>query len=369
MKIGVMLRHFGERGGIGVYTSNLLRALVHMDQWNQYILLYRSPEHLGQFSCYANVTEQVLPAPNKLWWDQITVPRFARNASIDLIFNPKLSIPLFTKRKTVLVMHGADQFANPRAFQWYDRIYFSIANCLYCRSSTAIITMTNRGKQDIIHYMSARPDKLHVIYESYNELCRLMDRINLARVKEQYSLPDQFILFVGGVTPSKNLGNLLRAYGQIRQAFPHKLVLVGFKRWKFQKDFALVDRLSLHDRILCTGFIPDEDIPALYNLADVFVFPSLYEGFGMPVLEAMACGCPVITSKTGCSPEVAGGAALLIDPYHPDEIAESIRRVLTERALREQLIRKGLQRVQQFSWENTARATLALFESLGNAPA
>jgi glycosyltransferase involved in cell wall biosynthesis len=228
--------------------------------------------------------------------------------------------------------------------------------------------MTNRGKQDIIHYMSASPDKLHVIYESYNELCRLMDRIDLARVKEQYSLPDRFILFVGGVTPSKNLGNLLRAYGQIRQAFPHKLVLVGFKRWKFQKDFALVDRLGLHDRILCTGFIPDEDIPALYNLADVFVFPSLYEGFGMPVLEAMACGCPVITSKTGCSPEVAGGAALLIDPYHPDEIAESIRRVLTERALREQLIRKGLQRVQQFSWENTAKATLALFESLANTP-
>jgi glycosyltransferase involved in cell wall biosynthesis len=171
-------------------------------------------------------------------------------------------------------------------------------------------------------------------------------------------------LFVGGLSPLKNFGNLLRAYEKVYKMFPHKLVFTGFKRWKFSKDLQLVDQLGLHDHVLFTDFIPDEDIPAMYNLADLFVFPSLYEGFGMPVLEAMACGCPVLTTETGCSPEVAGDAALLVDPYAPDKIAEAIQRLLTDEQLRQGLIEKGLVRAKQFGWERCARETLALFESL-----
>ena len=362
MKIGVMLRHLGEPGGIGVYTSNVLRALLSIDHQNEYVLLYDSPQHLGQFADYLNAVERVLPVRNKLWWDQVSVPHFAKREGVDIIFNPKLSIPLLTDRKTVLVMHGAEQFALPWAFKWYDRAYFTLANRLYCRKASAIISMTEIGKTDIAKYMGATPYKIHVVPEAYNEQCHILRADETLDVKERYSLPEKFILFLGGLNPIKNLGNVLRAYHMIHQTIPHKLVVVGFRRWKFAQDLKLVRQLGLEDKVLFAGFVADEEIPVFYNLADAFVFPSLYEGFGIPVLEAMACGCPVIASRTGCSPEVVGDAALLVDPYNAAEIGRAIALVLGNHYVRQELIQKGLQRVKDFSWEKCARETLAVFQ-------
>ena len=363
MKIGVMLRNWGERGGIGVYTSNILKSLFKVDQHNHYILIFNSPRHLGVFSGLPNVTQTVIQAPNKLWWDQISVPRLVKKLGLDLIYNPKLSVPLFAKCRKVLVMHGAEQFAIPHAFKWHDRIYFTIANRLYCKTASAIITPTRTGAHDIVNYMGADRRKVHVIYDAYNERCRLLENGDKEIVKKKYSLPDKFILHVGGLTPLKNIGNLLRAYKITSSFTDHRLVFVGFRRWKSAQDLALIDELGLREKVVFPGYIPDEELPAFYNLADAFVFPSLYEGFGIPVLEAMACGCPVITSNTGCSPEVAGGAALLVNPYKPDEIAAAMRQVLTDEGLRRHLIEKGYQRIKDFSWEKSASETLALFES------
>lgn len=363
MRIGVMLRHLGEPGGIGIYTLNMLDALFELDRENRYTLLYKSADRVGRFAGIPNVTEKVLPASSKLWWDQITVPRFARAEGLDLIFNPKLSVPLFTGSKTVLVMHGAEQFAAPWAFDWHDRAYFKLANRLYCKKASAVVSMTHNGAKDIANYMGAAPEKIHVIHESYNERCRVVETHELLAVKEKYSLPDKFVLFVGGIHPLKNFSNLLRAYDRIRNSFPHKLVAVGFKRRRYSQDFELVDKLGLRDHVAFPGYVDDEEIPAFYNLADLFVLPSFYEGFGIPVLEAMASGCPVITTTTGCSPEVAGGAAILVDPYNPDEIAEAMSKVLLEDRLRQELIEKGLQRAKQFSWEKCARETLDVLET------
>jgi glycosyltransferase involved in cell wall biosynthesis len=358
-----MLRHWGQPGGIGVYTANILRALFEIEQKNQYVLMYQRQEQLGQFSV-PNVTEQVIQGSSKLWWDQIAVPRFAKKEGLDLIYNPKLSVPLFSPCRTVLVMHGAEQFAVPDSFIWHDRIYFTIANRLYCKGASAVITMTNIGAKDISRYMGADPDKIHVIYESYNESCRVVEEDDALEVRRKYALPEKFILFLGGLNPLKNFRNLLVAYEKLYRELPHKLVVVGFKRWKFSEELEMIDRLGLREHVVFTDFIPDDDIPAIYNLADLFVFPSLYEGFGMPVLEAMACACPVITTKTGSSPEVAGGAAVLIDPYSPDEIAAAIRTVDSDEELREELVAKGLKRAKDFSWKECAWNTLALFESL-----
>jgi glycosyltransferase involved in cell wall biosynthesis len=323
-----MLRHLGEPGGIGVYTINVLAALLRTNHEHHYVLFYNTEAHLGRFNSYPQVTEKVVPASNKLWWDQISIPRLSRQEGLDLVYNPKLSIPFFTKCKTVLVMHGAEQFAVPWAYKWYDRMYFSVANRLYCKRASAIISMTHTGAKDIARYMGADPRKLHVVYEAYNERCRVLDRTETVVIRKKYSLPERFLLFVGGLNPVKNFGNVLKAYKRIQNSYPHKLVVVGFKRWKYENDLELITQLGLQDQIVFTGFVPDEEIPAFYNLADVFLFPSLYEGFGIPVLEAMACGCPVITTKRGCSPEVAGDAACLVDPYSPDEIAEAIRLLL-----------------------------------------
>jgi glycosyltransferase involved in cell wall biosynthesis len=359
-----MLRHFGEPGGIGVYTTNVLKALLRTDHEHHYLLIYNTPAHLGRFSSFPQVTEKVVPASSKLWWDQIAIPHLARKERLDLIYNPKLSVPFFTRCKTVLVMHGAEQFAVPWAYKWYDRMYFSVANRLYCKRADAIISMTHTGAKDIARYMGANPRKIHVVYEAYNEHCRVLDLAETAVVKKKYSLPERFMLFVGGLNPVKNFGNVLKAYKQVQGRSPHKLVVVGFKRWKFESDLELIEELGLRDQILFTGFVPDDDIPAFYNLADLFLFPSLYEGFGIPVLEAMACGCPVITTKTGCTPEVAGDAAFLVDPYNPDEIAKAIQQVLRDEGLRKDLIEKGLRRAKQFSWEKCARETLAVLNNL-----
>jgi glycosyltransferase involved in cell wall biosynthesis len=367
MRIGVMLRHLGEPGGIGVYTRNLLHALLKIDHHNSYHMLYRRSACLGSFSASPNVTEIVLRGPNKLWWDQISVPVYARKANLDVIFNPKLSAPLFTRRATILVMHGAEQFAVPSAFKWHDRIYFTVANRFYCRFVSAIIAMTQIGARDIARLMGAPPRRIHVIPEAFNELCRIMPPEETLAVRHKYSLPKHFVLFLGGMNPIKNFGNVLRAFSRLTSEYPHKLVVVGFRRWKISKDLALVDRLGLRSRVVFTGFVPDEEIPAFYNVADVLVFPSLYEGFGIPVLEAMACGCPVVTTETGCSPEVAGGAAMLVNPYDPEQISEAIKRVLTEPDLRQQLIERGVQRAKDFSWNKCARETLALIESLHGA--
>ena len=364
MRIGVMLRHKGEPGGIWVYTRHVLEMLLDIDRKNQYTLIYDSPEHLGTFAVRQNVREVAIKAPLKLWWDQISVPRLAKRESLDIVYNPKLSIPLWTKSRTVLVMHGGEQFAIPHTFQWWDRIYFTIANKMYCKKATAIISMTQIGAGDIVRYMNADSAKIKVIHEAYNKECRVLATKETAPTKTKYRLPDRYILFVGGFNPRKNLGNLLRAYSLVKDTLPHDLVIVGFKRWKYSQDFKLIEELGLQDRVHKLDYVSDEDLVAIYNLADLFVFPSLYEGFGIPVLEAMACGCPVVSTKTGCTPEVAGDAAVLVNPYDYTEIANAIKKVLSDESVRTSLIKKGLERIHNFSWKKCAGETLQLFDSV-----
>ena len=359
-----MLRHIGAPGGIQTYTRNIVESILDIDDTNDYFLLFSSSEHAGRYAGRPRVVEEVIRASSKLWWDQVCVPRYARANGIDLVFNPKLSIPLLTGSKTILVMHGAEQFAVPWAFQWRDRLYFQIFNRLYCRYASGIIVMTQTGSRDVSSYMGADPEKIRVIYESYNERCRRLDRDETAHVKAKYELPDRYMLFVGGVHRRKNLGNVLRALHRVRNVLPHVLVVVGFVRWGGAQDLALVDELKLQDRVRYVGYVDDKELPAFYNLADLFVFPSFYEGFGMPVLEAMACGCPVITSRTGCSPEVAGGAAMLVDPLDHEEIAESILLVLGDEDTRRSMIASGLERVKFFSWRKCAEQTLDWFRTL-----
>ena len=366
MKIVVMLRHIGAPGGIQTYTRNVVESMLAIDATNEYFLLYSSPNDVGRYKGRPRVVEKVIRAPSKLWWDQVSVPRYARANRIDLIFNPKLSVPLLTRSKTVLVMHGAEQFAVPWAFQWHDRLYFEIFNRLYCRWATGIIVMTQTGLRDVSSYMGADPEKIRVIYESYNERCRRLDRLEAARVGLKYDLPDRYMLFVGGLHRRKNFGNVLRALHRVRDVLPHILVVVGFIRWGGSEELELVNELGLQDRVRYVGYVDDDEVPAFYHLADLFVFPSFYEGFGMPVLEAMACSCPVITSTTGCSPEVAGGAAMLVDPHNYEELAESMLLVLRDEDTKRRMIAAGLERVKFFSWRKCAEQTLDWFRALAD---
>jgi len=363
MKIGIMLRHINELGGIVVYTKNLIENLLEIDKKNEYVFLYNTYSLMGTYSKYKNVKEVVINIPNKLLWDQIGVPKAVKSEKIDIIFNPKLSIPVFAPSKKVFTLVGLEQFTLPNIFKWYDRIYFCIMTPLFCRRANAIIVMTNTGKKDLIKYLNVNSNKIKVIYGSYHKRFEVKKNIeNLLVIKQKYNLPEKYIFFIGGITPLKNFSNVIKAFKIIKKKVPVRLVVAGFKRWKYAKDIDLINKLNLQNDVINLGFIQDDDLPYLYNLAQCLIFPSLYEGFGIPILEAQACGCPVITSKTGCTPEVSGGAALLVDPYNCEEIAQAIYDILNNRDLREKLIANGLENVKNFSWSKTAEQTLQLFK-------
>lgn len=367
MKIGVMLRHINERGGIVVYTKNLIENLLAIDGSNQYVFIYGNDTSLGSYPGHPNVKEIIVRAPNKLIWDQYCVPKIIRQEGIDLIFNPKLSVPLFSPVNSILTMHGLEQFAVPHIFKKMDRIYFTMMMPFYCRRARAIISMTDTGKRDLVRYLNVRPGKIFVINESHNKRFRIInDSAFLLDIRKKYNLPEKYALFVGGLTPLKNFSNILRAIKYLKEmsGVRIKLVSIGFKRWKYEKDLELISSLGLNDDVLLLGFIPDEEMPALYNSATCFVFPSLYEGFGIPVPESQACGCPVIVSNTGALPEVSGGAGLLINPNDYKDIANAIHRIFTDKGLRKELINKGLENAGRFSWERCARETLALFNKV-----
>ncbi len=363
MRIGFMLRNLRELGGIKVYTVNLIEELIGLESGHEFVFLYDHPSLLGTYAGRRRVEEVLVRFPTRLGWDQIAVPLAARRLALDLIVNPKLSVPLLSGRPSVFTLHGAEQFAVHQVFKRHDRLYTRLMMPLFCRHAAAIISTTQMGIDDIVGYIGADRRKLHPVHEAAHARFRPLAPADLAAVKERYRLPDRFILFVGGLSPLKNFANLLRALALLGGDFSQPLVAVGFRRWKYAADVALIEELGLEDRVMQVGFAPDEDLPAFYNLASLLVLPSLYEGFGIPIVEAMACGCPVVTSRTGCGPEVAGKAAVLVDPYRPEDIAAGIRRVLADPVLAAELARRGREQAAGFSWRKAARESLAVYEA------
>lgn len=366
MRIGVMLRHLREPGGIAVYTTSLIDALLDLDRSNVYVLLHREPATVGRFPSAPNVEPVVVPGRSKLVWDQVAVPAAATRLGLDLIFNPKLSVPLAARVPTVFVLHGGEQFVLPEHYRWHDRLYTRTTMPLYCRKAAAIVSPTRTGAADIVRHLAVPPGKIAQIYEAAHPRFTTPSPPAMRdAVRARHGLPDRFVLFVGGRDPRKNFRRLLDAFARFRGRFPHALVAPGFARWTDEAaDRALVRAKGLEGAVHFPGFVPDEDLPALYAAADMLVSPSLYEGFGLPALEAMAQGCPVVASTRGCAPEVVGDAALLADPYSVDDIHGQMTRLATDRALRAALVARGYRRAAIFSWERAARETLALFERL-----
>jgi glycosyltransferase involved in cell wall biosynthesis len=232
-----------------------------------------------------------------------------------------------------------------------------------------IITVSEASKRDILQYFRIPPEKIEVIYNGIDERFWTPPAGNeIERVRERYQLTDEFLLYAGNIKPHKNLERLIDAFHRLRrEGFDHlKLLIIGDEVSKYAMLRRAVHRHKLHKHVRFLGFVPDQTLAALYRLAAVFVFPSLYEGFGLPPLEAMASGTPVVTSNVSSMPEVTGGAALLIDPYDPDAIAGGIRRVLTDQALRDDLRARGLARAREFSWARSAERVRAIYDEVGS---
>jgi len=236
---------------------------------------------------------------------------------------------------------------------------------LYCRRASHIIAVSEAARRDLMAAYGVPSEKITVIYEAADpRFCR-QSAVTVASALARYDLPARYLLFVGTIEPRKNLGRLLAAFERIyREGLSDALVIVGKRGWLYDDFFAALEHSPVREHVIFPGFVPDADLPAVYTGAQALVLPSLCEGFGLPVLEAMACRTPVICSNTSSLPEVAGDAALLVDPTHVDEIAGAITRVLTDSALHAQMRVRGEEQAARFSWERTAEETLAVYQQL-----
>jgi glycosyltransferase involved in cell wall biosynthesis len=367
MKIGIMLRHYEQQeGGVKVYTKRILPLLFAMGAQHRYLLIYQNPKLLGTYASHPNVEEVVATMPGTVPWDQIAVPWIARKHRVDLIFNPKFTVPFLTKVKSVFVLHGSEWFVIPEHFRTYDQWYFKRFVPLYCRKAAAFIAVSNAVKADVVEHVGVPPQKVFAIHNGFDPAVfqPVRDTARLQEVRARYKLPEHFILWAGQIESRKNVARLLQAFARIKDRVPHHLVMAGEQRWSTNTELSAMQELGIADRMCFPGWVNHGDLPAVYCLADLFAFPSLYEGFGIPLLEAMACGCPIVTANTCAPPEVTDGAAYLVDPLDVEDIAAGMHAVIVDRARRDEMVSHGIRRAKDFGWEKCAREILAMFDTL-----
>lgn len=365
LRVGVLLRHVSDPGGIRVFSLRVARYIAEeMPDVEAHFLYRREAQHA--LLATLPVHHVVLPAPSRLVWDQWCVPAYARRARLDIVLNTKFSMPFASGAQTVATLPGAEQWVEPSLFPRSDRVYSRYLQPLLLRSATALITHTERGRQDIAHHIGIDPQRITVVPHGLDASMRPASPEEQQHVRTKYRLPPRFILFLGGLSPLKNGRNLVHAFASIARDMPDvDLVFAGFRRRAVNDVFTTIDTLGLRNRVHEPGYIDDADLPAIYSAAECLALPSWYEGFGIPIIEAMACGCPVVTSTAGCCPEVAGGAAVLVPPGSPPQIAAGIRRIIEEPSLRRECIRRGLEHSARFDWRTTGRLVGDLLRALG----
>lgn len=359
MRIGVMLRAIDEKQGIGIYTQNLMDRLLSLDRRNEYVLFYRNETFLGRYAHHPHVAEHLLDAPNKMLWDQLKIPAAARRERLDLIFHPKFTVPLFTTRKTVMTIHGASWFVRPDLYpNKLDLAYVKAVMPAYCRKADFIIANSDLTRDDFIRILKVPAEKIRTVRLGTSERFRAMeDRATLDAAWKKYDLPDKFILSVIKYDPRKNFENLIAAFRLLRKRTPCKLVVTGLGCEKYIEEYRLKEDGTADD-VQFLGWVEQEDLPALYNLATCHFFPSVYEEFGIPVCEAMACGCPPVVASTGALPEIAGDAGIIVDPFNPTAMADALERVWSDGTYRADCSRRALERAKEFTWDRCARETL-----------
>lgn len=372
MRIGIDARSvLKQRTGVGNYTFNLIQHLSRLDQENQYVLFYS--HHLDVRSAIPrfenpNFQSKFFRFPNKLLnllWGTLKLPKIDWLVGrVDLYHSPNYNLNILGHGRSLMTIHDLNFLAYREFTLASGRWHYAFKIKSYAEKVDAIIADSESTKNEIIKYLKIPDEKIHVIHLACSEKFRPLPKGETETVREKYKIREDFILNVGTLEPRKNLGRLIEAYDRSRAKKDFLLVLAGGKGWKYKHIFRLVKQLKLEDRVVFCGYVPDSDLPELYNSASLFVYPSIYEGFGLPPLEAMACGIPVIVSHTTSLPEVVGDAGVYVNPFDIEQISFSIDGVLSDGKLLQTLRKQGLKRARLFSWEKTARETLRLYQQL-----
>jgi glycosyltransferase involved in cell wall biosynthesis len=360
-----------QHAGLGRYAGEIARALA--DHTSLEVRLFYNKQGDARLPDYLqDLPHRSVNVGNKPWRMGVLLSNLIRRpmdntfGAVDIFHATNHLLGHFGQARTVFTLHDLIFLHYPEYHLPYNRWYLTFAMPRFLRAADVIITPSECSRQDAINFYGLSPDKIKVIYEAAAPHFKPADRTEtLARVRHQYNLPDQFILHVGTIEPRKNLSRLLEAFQTVGQEFPDlKLVLVGKKGWLYDEFFQTLNQFGLAERVIFPGFVKEGDLPAFYQLAQVFIYPSLYEGFGLPPLEAMACGAPVICSNSSSLPEVVGNAGLLIAPTNTAEMTQSLRRLLADAELRAGLRARSLARAGQFSWQKAAGQLEAVYRSL-----
>ena len=363
MRIGMMVRNLEEKGGIAVYAQALLENLLAIDSSNDYVLYYGDERSRGKFARSPNVTEVVLPCRNKLWWDQVQVARDANRRDLDLIFCPKMSLPFFFRGKKTMAIHGAEQFVFRKEFGLGDRFYVQTFLPMYARAADVVLVPAETSRDDLVRELHVPDDRFEVNpYGAKSVFSEPVPAARIAEVRRRYDLEGDFLLHVGLIWGAKNFGILPEVLDRVNRVNRGRKIVLAHAGKLHRWTNGTCD--ALHPGIRGLGYVPDEDLAALYQSATAFVFPSLYEGFGIPLVEAMAAGCPVIAARWGAMAEICDDAAVLVDVHDPGEIADAAIRFAESAELRAEYARKGRERAKRYTWARTARQTLDTFERL-----
>jgi glycosyltransferase involved in cell wall biosynthesis len=355
-----------RRTGTEAYSLFLIRALLALSSEHRFRLYFNRPPVDNLFSADANVEICKMPFP-RLWThlrlgaELVRDCLNSRHNRVDLLYVPSHVLPLVFPGSAVATVHDLGYRYFPRAHTASSRLYLDWSTRWNCRRATSVIADSEATRQDLIAHYGTDPDKIVVVYPGYDKaLCPVNDPERLAAVRERYKIEKDYLLYIGTLQPRKNLLRLIDAYAS--NPANHQLVLAGSPGWL---SGPILDR-ARQAGVLLPGYVQDEDKAALLSGADAFLFPSLYEGFGFPVLEAMACGTPVLCSKSSSLPELVSGpegdAALLVDPLDTVAMSVAIERIVSDQALRDNLVQRGFVNLQRFSWKRCAQQVLSILE-------
>ena len=358
------------QGGPGRYLAGLINGLAAIDSPHSIYLLCNHDNagfmpDVGKFRkiLCGRLTES---RPTRILCEQLLLPLYVKHFAIDVLHSPNFVAPALVPSCSVLTIHDMTWFSHATMHRSIKSLYFTRMIPLSASVSQKVITVSHASKAEILRFLPIPEYKISPVYNGVD--LTLFHPVQEQSVRKmlawRYGIPDNpFILTIGKIHPRKNVLGLVKAFGILKsRGCVHKLVVAGEILWGRNELLAPIHSLGLKNDVIFTGYVQDVDLPSLYSNADVFVYPSFFEGFGLPVLEAMACGTPVITSNISSLPEVAGDAGLLIDPYDIEALADNIWKVITDHTLQEHMRIRGLEWVKGFTWEATARKTMDVYE-------
>lgn len=347
--------------GISWYIHNLLDHLPQADPHVEYTVFTNNRYFEDVPGLHLQVSR--LPTrrpPVRIFWEQAIQPWVLYRSHVDLCHGPAFVGALASACPMVVTVHDLSFLLYPENFRALNRLYLQVFTRQSVRRARRVLAVSNSTKDDLIRFYGIASSKIDVIHNGADPSFRPLPAEHVDAFRVERGLPDRFVLFVGTLEPRKNVVGLVEAYAQLPSDRP-PLMLVGAKGWLYDEIYRRIEALNLSDEIHFVGYVPPDDLPWWYNAAELFVYPSLYEGFGLPPLEAMACGTPVITSTVSSLPEVVGSAGMLVDPGDSQMLAEAMQRVLTDAGARARMRVAGIDQAQGFSWDHAAQHTVTSY--------